>query len=89
VAKNDGKIGRLNSVGWSQQKTEISQNNPKALTEGLSGRQDNDTASMTRAPNNPQNRPKQNRDPTPCNAHTEDSVRDEARETSPLIEKSP
>jgi hypothetical protein len=88
-AKDDGKTDRLNSVGWSQSNSEISEGNQKALNEESLDTWGNDTALTTKAQNSPQNKLRQTHDPTASNAHTEDIALDVAKEILSLIEKSP
>ena len=91
MAKNDDKTDRLNSDESSQWRTETSENNRQALTEELTDKEDNDTASTIKASNNHQNRPKQTHDPKASYAHTEDIAPVEAKDTPSLslIEKFP
>jgi hypothetical protein len=66
-------------------------NNQQALTEGLTDKEDNDTALTNISPQHHQNKQKQTHDPIASHAHTGDIARAEAKQTPSLslIEKSP
>ena len=81
-AIEDDKTDRLYSVEWSQWMLEILKNNRQALTEALTDKEDNDTASTNISQQPHQNKQKQTHDPRVDNAHTEDIVGAEAMDTS-------
>jgi len=89
VAKDDDKTDRRYSVESSQWRTEIAENNRRALIAGLTDKEDNDTALTNIAQQHHQNKQKQIHDPITSHAHTEDSARAETKDTSSLIVKSP